>query len=122
MTLVTRSSGILCCDLHGAPVIGYTASDYMIASFADSETEAFYHTGRRPKRLPPPLTRPALRKLDMLEAAHNLEDLKTPPGNRLEALRGGWAGYYSIRVNEQWRVVFQWSAPEATEVTLIDYH
>ena len=90
--------------------------------FGDSETEALYHTGRRPKRLPPQLTRVALRKLDMLEAAHRLDDLRVPPGNRLEALRGNWAGFHSIRVNEQWRIVFRWDSPEAAEVSLIDYH
>ena len=58
----------------------------------------------------------------MLNAAHDLRDLRSPPGNRLEALRGDLAGYHSIRINEQWRVVFHWRGSDAEEVTVVDYH
>jgi len=64
----------------------------------------------------------ALRKLDMLDAAYRLNDLRKPPGNRLELLKGELAGYYSIRVNEQWRIVFRWEDNNAHEVSLTDYH
>jgi toxin HigB-1 len=64
----------------------------------------------------------ALRKLDMIDAAGDLSDLRVPPGNRLEALRGGLAGPYSIRVNDQWRIVFRWVAGGAEEVSVEHYH
>ena len=94
----------------------------MIASFADRDAERFYHTGQRPTWLPTPLSRPALRKLDMLNAARTLNDLRSPPGNRLEALRGKWRGFHSMRINQQWRVVFRWSEGNAEEVQIVDYH
>ena len=94
----------------------------MIVSFACKDTERFYHTGRRPKWLPPSVTKVAVRKLDMLNAAHNLTDLRSPPGNRLEALKGKLAGHHSIRVNDQWRVVFRWHESNAHDVRIIDYH
>ena len=77
----------------------------MIASFRDRATEDLYH-GRKSKaarRLPGDIVHVALRKLDMINAAHALQDLGSPPGNRLETLRGNLKGYHSIRVNEQWR-------------------
>lgn len=61
-------------------------------------------------------------KLDVLNGASELVDLRSPPGNRLETLKGDWAGYYSIRVNNQWRLVFRWEENNAYEVRLIDYH
>jgi proteic killer suppression protein len=96
----------------------------MITSFEDRATEDFYH-GRRTKRVrrfPPDIRQPALRKLDMLNAAHRLEDFRALPGNRLEALRGDLKGYYSIRVNERWRIVFRWLEGNAAAVSLTDYH
>lgn len=96
----------------------------MITSFGDKATEALYH-GRPSKdvrRFPPDVKRAALRKLDMLNAAPSLGDLRSPPGNRLEALRGDLAGRHSIRVNEQWRIVFRWEGSDAHEVRLTDYH
>lgn len=66
--------------------------------------------------------RVALRKLDMLNAATTLGDLRSPPGDRLEALRGDLAGHHSIRVNEQWRIVFRWEGADAYDVSLVDYH
>jgi proteic killer suppression protein len=64
----------------------------------------------------------ALRKLDMLNAAADLNDLNTPPGNRLEALKGDLKGFHSIRVNMQWRIIFKWRGGGAHDVSLIDYH
>ena len=68
------------------------------------------------------MLRTALRKLDMLAAAMTLEDLRVPPGNRLEALKGDLAGEHSIRVNDQWRIVFRWTPRGPSDVRLIDYH
>jgi len=96
----------------------------MIVSFKDNATADLYH-GRetnRVRRFPPDVKRIALRKLDILNAAHTLEDLREPPGNRLKALKGDLLGYHSIRVNEQWRIVFRYEGNNASEVTLTDYH
>jgi proteic killer suppression protein len=96
----------------------------VIASFADRITEALYHgvRGKAVKRIPPQITAVAVRKLDMLSSARVLQDLLQPPGNRLEALRGDLRGFHSIRINEQWRIVFRWEAGEAHAVRIIDYH
>ena len=96
----------------------------MILSFADQLTEDLFHgtRSRRVARLDQGLVRAATRKLDMLNAAHQLDDLRSPPGNRLEALRGDLRGYFSIRVNQQWRIVFGWEDGGPTEVRLVDYH
>ncbi|MEM7115000.1 MAG: type II toxin-antitoxin system RelE/ParE family toxin [Chloroflexota bacterium] len=96
----------------------------MIVSFGDNTTADLFH-GRqtsRVRRLPHDVRRRALNKLDVLNAASQLIDLRSPPGNRLEALRGDWQGFHSIRVNNQWRIVFQWRNGEAHDVELIDYH
>ena len=96
----------------------------MIVSFKDNATADLYH-GRetnRVRRFPPDVKRIALRKLDILNAANILEDLREPPGNRLKALKGDLLGYHSIRVNEQWRIVFRYEGNNASEVTLTDYH
>ncbi len=63
-----------------------------------------------------------MRKLDVLNAAHSLQDMRSPPGNRLEALRGDLQGYYSVRINNQWRLIFQWEDGNASEVRIVDYH
>jgi proteic killer suppression protein len=68
------------------------------------------------------MVRVAVRKLDMLNAARALSDLRSPPGNRLERLRGDLAGLHSVRVNDQWRLVFRWVGADAHEVRLVDYH
>jgi proteic killer suppression protein len=94
----------------------------MIATFGDRDTEGFYHGTRRPGRFPSTIVKAALRKLDMIEAAQKLNDLPSPPGSRLEALRGRLHGFHSIRVNDQWRVIFTWRGIHAFEVSLIDYH
>ena len=96
----------------------------MITSFGDEATADLYHNRAtsRVRRFPHDIKRIALRKLDVLNAAHQLMDLRSPPGNRLEALKGDLQGYYSIRVNQQWRLIFQWTAGNAHGVQLIDYH
>ena len=96
----------------------------MIASFGDQATADLYHGARtrRARRFPTDVVRVALRKLDMINAARMLLDLRSPPGNRLEALRGEWRGFHSVRVNEQWRIVFRWSEGQSHDVRLIDYH
>jgi len=96
----------------------------MIVSFQNNATADLYH-GRdtsRVRRFPSELRRIALRTLDILNAAHGLEDLREPPGNRLKALKGDLSGYYSIRVNEQWRIIFRWEGNHAADVSLTDYH
>lgn len=96
----------------------------MIVSFGDEATTDLYHGRRtsRVRRFPHDITGRALRKLDILNGAHELIDLRSPPGNRLEALKGNWAGFYSIRVSRKWRLVFLWEGDNAHEVRLIDYH
>ncbi|MBI1218839.1 MAG: plasmid maintenance system killer [Rhodobacteraceae bacterium] len=92
----------------------------MIRSFADRDTERLARRER--VRSFVNIERVALRKLAMLDAAAVLDDLRVPPGNRLEALRGDRAGYYSIRVNDQYRICFRWEAGDAYDVELTDYH
>ena len=93
----------------------------MIRSFKSRETErVFKRLGSR--RLPPEVARAALRKLLLVDAAVALDDLKEPPGNRLEKLTGDRAGQFSIRVNDQWRVCFSWVDGEARDVEIVDYH
>jgi proteic killer suppression protein len=96
----------------------------LILSFGDPTTEDLYHgrATKRVQRFPTDIAPAALRKLDMLAASHALTDLRSPPGNRLEALKGGWKGYRSIRINDRWRVVFRWERNTATQVTIFNYH
>ena len=93
----------------------------MIRSFKDRETEKLF-LRRRSRAVPSDLRRVALRKLLQLDAADTLDDLKVPPGNRLERLRGNRKAQYSIRVNEKWRVCFEWQQGDAHEVEIVDYH
>ncbi|MEE4293624.1 MAG: type II toxin-antitoxin system RelE/ParE family toxin [Xanthomonadales bacterium] len=96
----------------------------MIASFRDQRTGDLYHgrSTNRTRRIPPDVRDGAVRKLDMIQAAIEMTDLRSPPGNRLEALRGDLKGFFSIRVNDQWRIIFRWEGREAHDVELIDYH
>ncbi len=96
----------------------------MIASFGDRRTEDIYHGRKssRARRLPPDIVNVALRKLDMIQAARQLGDLRSPPSNHLEALRKDLKGFYGIRINEQWRIIFEWKNGEAFAVQIIDYH
>ncbi len=94
-----------------------------IQSFADPQLEIFFNTGKTPKKARWALLRKiALRKLDMLDYAHVLDDLKSPPGNRLEALKGDLKGFHSIRINDQWRIIFKWTVQGPEEIKIIDYH
>ena len=93
----------------------------MIESFRDKRTAAVW-AGELPKGFPADVANTARRKLRMLDAAMRLDDLRAPPGNRLEALRGDRAGQHSIRVNDQWRVCFVWREGVANEVEVTDYH
>ena len=96
----------------------------MIASFGDRATEDLYH-GRpsaRARRFPADVIETALVKLDSLNGAASMLDLRSPPGNRLEALKGERKGTHSIRVNDQWRLVFRWRGTDAYDVRLTDYH
>jgi proteic killer suppression protein len=93
----------------------------MIRSFRDRDTEAVFR-GEPCGRFSRPVQRAAQRKLKLLDAAVSLEDLRNPPGNRLEKLSGRRQGQYSIRVNDQWRVCFRWLSTDAYDVQLTDYH
>lgn len=93
----------------------------MIRSFRDRRTDDLFHR-RRVKGVPTTIQCIALRMLLMVHAAEALDDLRVPPGNRLEKLKGGRKGQHSIRVNDPWRICFVWSAGDATQVELIDYH
>lgn len=93
----------------------------MIRSFADAET-ALVWEGQQSRRLPPDIQMTALRKLMMLHRSRTLADLRIPPANRLEQLKGKRSGQWSIRINRQWRVCFVWSDGDASEVEIVDYH
>jgi proteic killer suppression protein len=93
----------------------------VIKTFHDAETERLWKE-ERARRIPASLRKAALKKLQMLNAAGALGDLALPPGNRLERLRGDREGQYSIRVNDQYRVCFQWREGNAYEVEIADYH
>ena len=92
----------------------------MIRSFGDAETRRLFETGRS-KRFSA-FADVAMRKLAQLDAAHTLEFLRSPPGNRLEALRGDRKGRYSIRINDQFRVCFRWTQDGPEQVEIVDYH
>ena len=93
----------------------------MIKSFAEPDTERLFRR-ERVRRYPAELLRTMLRKLALVDAAEQLDDLRVPPGNRLEKLRGDRAGQHSIRVNDQWRVCFRWKDGDAFDVEIVDYH
>ena len=94
---------------------------FVIKSFRDKETQKTF-SQERSRRLPPDIQQVALRKLRMLNRAVTLEDLRIPPANRLEKLAGDRAGQYSIRINDQWRVCFEWRDRDAFNVEITDYH
>ena len=92
----------------------------MIQSFADRDTEQLFQEEKN--RRFTAIARVALRKLFQVNRAGALQDLAVPPGNRLEALKGDWAGFHSIRINDQWRLVFRWTEKGPAEVAILDYH
>ncbi len=93
----------------------------MIRSFACRETERLF-SDESSRRLPSVIQRVARRKLLLLSQARRLDDLRAPPGNRLEALKGDRAGQHSIRINDRWRVCFTWRDGDAHDVEIVDYH
>ena len=93
----------------------------MIDSFADEETEQIFN-GRVSRKLPSSIQKTARRKLLYLEDADDLQDLRSPPGNRLELMRGDRAGQYSIRISDQWRICSYWETGKAKQVGIEDYH
>ncbi len=93
----------------------------MILSFRGTETAKIWE-GLRSRRLPSDIQTAALRKLRLINAARRVEDLRIPPGNRLEALKGDRAGQWSIRINDQWRICFRWRDGGAEDVEIVDYH
>jgi len=93
----------------------------VIRTFADKRTAAIW-ADRLPKGFPPNLASVARRKLRMLAAAERLEELRSPPGNRLEALAGDRIGQHSMRINDQWRLCFVWREGDAFDVEVVDYH
>ena len=93
----------------------------MIKSFKGKETESIWN-GQRSKNYPIGIQQIARRKLRMLNNAQNINDLRIPPANRLEKLKADLKGYYSIRINEKWRIIFKWKTSDAYSVEIIDYH
>lgn len=93
----------------------------MIRSFRDRDTEAVFQR-ERSRKFTSDVRRRALIKLDMLDAAESLDDLRVPPGNRLEKLSGDRKGQFSIRINDQWRICFRWTDRDAYNVEIVDYH
>ena len=93
----------------------------MIKSFRCKETEKLFYR-QHSARIPADMQRSALRKLLLIDAAEKFEDLRVPPGNRLEKLSGDRKGEHSMRINDQWRICFRWSDGDAYEVEIVDYH
>jgi toxin HigB-1 len=93
----------------------------MLKDFGDKETEKIWN-GILSKKLPSEIQNVARRKLRMLNNAQELNDLRIPPANRLEKLKGDLNDYYSIRINNQWRIIFQWKNNDAYVVKIVDYH
>jgi proteic killer suppression protein len=96
----------------------------MILNFQDRTTENIYNGDdtKAARSIPRTIWKVAARKLDLLNAARDVQDLKVPPGNRLEMLKGNRKGWYSIRINDQYRIVFQWNDGNAKDVGIVDYH
>ncbi len=98
-----------------------TQNESMIISFGNKDTQKIWE-GEWSKKLPNGIQDIARRKLRMLNNSQDLNDLQIPPSNRLEKLKGSWKDYYSIRINDQWRIVFKWKNGNAEQVEIIDYH
>lgn len=93
----------------------------MILSFADDKTKSIFN-GFSSNKLPKDMQRVARRKLIYLDSAMQLQDLRVPPGNKLEKLKGSRKGHYSVRINDQWRICFKWNNNNAYDVEIVDYH
>lgn len=93
----------------------------MILTFGDKETESIWN-GIRVKNWPPEIQNLGRRKLRMLNNSLTIDDLRIPPSNRLEKLRGTFDGFFSIRINDQWRITFQWKEGQSEQVRIVDYH
>ena len=93
----------------------------MIVSFRSKVTEQIWN-GYRVRKMPIDIQKIGRRKLRMLNNSQNIADLKIPPSNRLEKLSGNLSGFYSIRINKQWRIIFEWNNGNASEVEIVDYH
>jgi proteic killer suppression protein len=93
----------------------------MISSFGSRQTEKIYN-GIRAKKIPVNIQETGRRKLRMLNSSQDINDLKIPPSNRLEKLKGDLSGFYSIRINKQWRIIFRWVRNNAYDVKIVDYH
>jgi toxin HigB-1 len=94
-----------------------------ILSFSDKKIEEFYRTGKLPVKAGwSKVRKVALRKLDLIEYAEKLQDLKAPPSNHLEKLSGNLKGWHSIRINDQWRVIFKWAQKGPEKIRIVDYH
>lgn len=96
----------------------------MIVSFGDKTTSDLFNgiSSRKARQIPVQIHEAAIYKLDIINAAQTLDDLKSPPGNRLEPLKGDLKGFHSIRINNQWRIIFRWKANAAHDVQIVDYH
>jgi proteic killer suppression protein len=114
---VIRLDVITYCGINGSRYY----QRIVIRSFSDSKTAQVFNRIRVSK-WGKDVQRQALRKLLLIEAAENVEDLRLPPGNKLESLKGNRKGQYSIRINDQWRICFKWSSGNATDVEIVDYH
>jgi proteic killer suppression protein len=93
----------------------------MIKTFSDKQTAAIFE-GLQVRKLPPEIQETARRKMKQIDAATKIENLRIPPGNRLELLKGNRAGQWSIRINDQWRICFRWEDGDAMDVEIADYH
>jgi proteic killer suppression protein len=93
----------------------------VIQNFGDKETEKIWN-GIQSKKLPSEIQNVARRKLRMINNAQNINDLRIPPANHLEKLSGNLSGFYSIRINNQWRIIFNWENDNASEIQIVDYH
>ena len=96
----------------------------MIISFGDKATEHLYHgiNSKESRKYSKNIIKVAIRKLDMLNGTQDLIDLRSPPGNKVETLKGDLKGFHSIRINDQWRIIFKWDAGQFKEVQITDYH
>lgn len=120
----TVAAALVALDEPDITVVVYNGKRYIprvLQSFRDKDTERVWRR-QRSKRLDQRNQRAALRKLLILDAAEQIGDLRVPPGNRLEKLRGDRANTYSIRVNDQWRICFRWTSAGPEDVEIVDYH